>query len=255
MTTTDGAPRPSEDDETHLWQRAAAESDGEARRQLIERHLPLARRVAASLYARRGGLEAEFVDYLQLATLGLIESVDHYDSARGVSFEAFAAQRVRGAVLNSLESLSETYQQVSLRKRLRAERLESLRGALSSGRPSNRQRDLLAELAEVTIGLALSFILEGSGMLAADDEGHSYRQEFYDGVEERQLRETVLRLVEALPEQERWVVRYHYYQGLGFNEIAGLLGVTKGRISQIHRQALQLLRDARAAVSRVNLRL
>ena len=42
-------------------------------------------------------------------------------------------------------------------------------------------------------------------------------------------------------------MRYHYYQGLEFQEIARLFGVTKGRISQIHRQALQLIREARDA--------
>ena len=43
------------------------------------------------------------------------------------------------------------------------------------------------------------------------------------------------------------MIRYHYYQGLEFKEIAALFGVTKGRISQIHRQALQLIREARNA--------
>jgi RNA polymerase sigma factor for flagellar operon FliA len=48
--------------------------------------------------------------------------------------------------------------------------------------------------------------------------------------------------VETLPEREQSILRRHYFDGLGFEEIGAVLGVTKGRISQIHRAALGLLR-------------
>jgi RNA polymerase sigma factor for flagellar operon FliA len=53
-------------------------------------------------------------------------------------------------------------------------------------------------------------------------------------------------LVDALPDQERRVVKYHYFQNLEFTEIARIFGVTKGRVSQIHKRALVLLREANA---------
>ena len=45
------------------------------------------------------------------------------------------------------------------------------------------------------------------------------------------------------------------FHGLRFAEIGGLLGITKGRVSQIHRQALLLLNEARAALGNVDLSL
>jgi RNA polymerase sigma factor for flagellar operon FliA len=108
----------------------------------------------------------------------------------------------------------------------------------------------LSALADLTIGLALSHMLEGTGMVVGQDEEHSYRQEFYDDEAQKQLRDLLAKLVRALPDQERRVVQYHYYHGLGFTEIAGLLELSKGRISQIHRQALQLVREACGSVGR-----
>src|SRR5262245_16958755 len=110
-----------------LWTEYQLSRDTTLRNQLIERHLPFCRRIAAGLYAKRGVIEAEFADYLQVATLGMIEAIDNYDVDRGVPFEAFAIHRVRGAVLSSLESMSEKYQQANLQKRLRHESFQSLK--------------------------------------------------------------------------------------------------------------------------------
>jgi RNA polymerase sigma factor for flagellar operon FliA len=229
-------------EERRLWQEFVARRETESRNHLIERYLPLCRTIAASLFGRRGGVAVEFMDYMQLATVGLIEAIDRYDPRRGVDFESFAGHRIRGSVLNALESLSETYEQSSLRKRLRKDRLESLQRGWAAGKA-----DLFGELADVAVGFALSYMLEGSGMLWADEAHSAYRQDCYHSTEERQLRELLAKLVDALPDQERRVIRYHYYQGLEFQEIANLFGVTKGRISQIHRQGLQLIKEARAA--------
>jgi len=242
MTSNDSQPADSEPGEAALWQRYARRPELELRNQLIEHHLPLARTVAAVMFARRGGLSLEFGDYLQLATLGLIDAIDRYDPAQGATFSTFASPRIRGSILNNLEALSEHYQQLGLRKRLRQERLESLG---QSDTTTARRRDSFDALADVAVGLTLSRMLEGTGMLAPAEPGATpFRQEFYDTARETQLRESLQRLVEGLPQQERRVLRYHYYQNLGFSEIADLLGLSRGRISQIHRLALQLLKKA-----------
>jgi len=62
----------------------------------------------------------------------------------------------------------------------------------------------------------------------------------------RELRQRLVRAVDTLPPQERTVIRSHYLQEISFEEIAAKLGVTRGRVSQIHRQALLRLRDALA---------
>jgi RNA polymerase sigma factor for flagellar operon FliA len=65
---------------------------------------------------------------------------------------------------------------------------------------------------------------------------------FYRQAEMRQVRERLVQAVDALPPQERTVIRSHYLQDLPFEEVAATLKLTKGRISQIHKQALLRLR-------------
>lgn len=247
-------PPASDGADAQLWARFVDDRDVTTRNRLIERYLPLCRSIAAAVYAKRGGLELEFLDYLQFGTLGLIEAVERFDPAQGAAFATFATPRIRGSILNNLEALSEQYTQIGLHRRLGEDRLESLTDeeplAASPGR--RRKRDLLGYLTELTVGFALAELLEGSGMLLGLEDEQSYRHEFYAGEAQRQLQQALATLVQALPEQERRVIQYHYYQGLEFVEIADLLGLSKGRISQIHRQALQLVREAYASVGRLD---
>jgi RNA polymerase sigma factor for flagellar operon FliA len=243
-------------EEEALWAEYGSQREGgnagiAARNRLIEFYLPLCRTIAATLYAKRGGLEVEFPDYMQFATLGLIEAVERFDPALGFVFATYATPRIRGSILNNLEPLSEQYSQIGLRKRIEAERLESL-DTTEPAAGRRRRRDLLAELSELTIGLALTHLLDGSGMMQDDDGTQAYRQEFYDNAEQKQLQASLARLVRALPGQERQVIRFHYYHGLEFTEIARMMELSKGRISQIHRQAILLLRDAHGSVGRVD---
>jgi RNA polymerase sigma factor for flagellar operon FliA len=240
--------------ELELWQRFSASRDAEARSALIERYLSLCRAIAAQLFARRIADDAEFADYMQYATLGLIEAVDTFDWQRGVRFNTFATYRIQGAIRNSIANFSERREQAGLVYRLKRERIDSIKQGEpgSSSRPS-RRGSVVREMADVAVISALSYLLEGSGMLAPHGEA-DYTEHFYDGLELRQLREGLVRLVDALPDQERRVIKYHYFQNIEFTEIARIFGVTKGRISQIHKSALVLLREAHAIAGRLDRR-
>lgn len=247
-------------EELALWKRLRA-GDPDARGQLIELHLPLARMIAASLYGGRIADDAEFADYMQYATLGLIEAADSFDWQRGVQFNTFATYRIQGAIRNGIVNFSERREQVGLAVRLKKERLESLQQKDDASPPKSEARRrpqhgkaLVREMADIAVVWALSYLLEGSGMLAPRAEANVVEQ-FYDGLELRQLKERLVSLVDALPDQERRVVKYHYFQNLEFVEIARIFGVTKGRISQIHKRAMVLLREAHKLAGGLDLKL
>lgn len=68
-----------------------------ARRQLIERHLPLVRALA-----RRYAGEESLEELVQVGVIGLIKAVDNYDSARGVALGAYAAPVIAGEIRHHL---------------------------------------------------------------------------------------------------------------------------------------------------------
>lgn len=228
--------------EAALWQEWRGAGDALARDKLLELHLPYTRVVAAAYYARRYSDDIEFGDYLQYASVGMLEALDRYDPQRGVQFRTFAARRMHGAILNGLERLTEKQQQIAARQRLRAERLQDVRaaaggeGVAAGGSPEQ----LMRFVAEVGIGLAVCWMLEGTGMVEDPDSASSVP--FYQSAQLRQMRERLVQAVDRLPPQERTVIRHHYLQELPFERIAAELQLTKGRISQIHKQALLHLR-------------
>jgi RNA polymerase sigma factor for flagellar operon FliA len=66
------------------------------------------------------------------------------------------------------------------------------------------------------------------------------------------MRRVIRRAVEKLPERERDIVVRHYFGQSEFQAIAQDLGVTKGRISQLHAQALARIRQGLGAGSDVD---
>lgn len=228
--------------ELALWRRLREQGDATARERLLQAHLPYARTVAAVCYGRRYSDDVEFADYLQYARLGLVEAMERYDPARGVQFRSFAARRMQGAILNGLERFTEKQQQIAARQRIRSERMQDLKAAAREEGVVPSQHQVLRYVSEVGVGLALSWLLEGTGLVEQADAAAA--APFYQPAALRQLRECLLRAVDTLPHQERLVLRSHYLHDQSFADVAATLQVTKGRVSQIHRQALLRLRAA-----------
>ena len=239
------SPAPASDWQEHqLWQRLREHGDAAAREELICRYRPFARVVAATYYGRRIDDDIPFDDYHQWALVAMIESVDRFDAARGVQFKTFASRRMHGGILDGIESATEKQRQIAMRRRLREERVASELKAAQDAAAANSGGvdDIFRVLAEVGIGLALGLMLEDSGMIAPAPDAQA-PDRAYAHAEQRQLTASVQRAMSSLSEQEQTVIRCHYMEDLLFSDVALKMGLTKGRISQVHRQALAKLRS------------
>lgn len=234
----DGDEAAAAEDEAILWRRWQETRDEQSRESLLARHLPFGRIIAAKMYARRTHDDIAFDDYLQFATLALLESFERYDPDLGAQFRTYAYPRMTGAILSGLEQLSERQQQIALRRRLKADRL-SLAKQLAPADMGKAEK-LLRYLADVGVGFALGAMLEGSTLLVNDEPWIPDRS--YERVELRQLRQRLKGLLGQLTERESQVIRAHYLQEITFDDIARELGISNARVSQLHVQALQRLR-------------
>jgi len=224
--------------EAHLWRSWRSTGDESAREALLAIHLPYARVIAAMIFAQRSRDDLDFDDYLQLARIGMLEAFDRYDPDKGAQFRTFAARRMRGAVLDGLAHMTERQEQLAHRRRLLAERMASV-----APPTAQRQRDIFQYLAEVGMGLAIGFMLEDTGMFSAgDDAAAALPDSSYRAIELRRTHQQLSQVIGQLPLAERRVIQLHYLQGHAFEEVARELGLTKGRISQIHKKALSSLR-------------
>lgn len=245
--------------ESELWSRWRGLRDEDAREQLIVFFMPLARTLAAVSFKGRFNDEVEFADYMQLACVGLMEAVDRYDPGQGVPFRSYAGHRIRGAILSGLEKETEKNQQIAAQRRIRKDRLESLKESAkatvgregSAAKPGSlkAQQDLLSYLAEVGIGLAIGVLLEDSAMIVDEEvpdvsDMASPEVSYFKKSETQRLRDLLRATMSRLADKERSVIQYHYQQELAFEEVGKLLGVSRSRVSQLHSQALSKLRIA-----------
>ena len=223
-----------------LWQRHRDQHDAQAREELIMRHLPYARSVAGGLYRQHVHHEVELQDYVQWATLGLIEALDRYDPARGALFTTYAYARMQGAIRNGLEHISERQEQYALHRKLRAERVAAAQFERDVADEGAGDHHLVGDMVEIAAGLMLSVLLDDTGMLQAEDQ--AVPDGCYESVAFKQERKRLRVLISQLTPREQAVVRLHYFQGLTYEYIAQSLDITKGRVAQLHGQALGRLR-------------
>ncbi|MEJ1357612.1 MAG: sigma-70 family RNA polymerase sigma factor [Candidatus Sedimenticola sp. (ex Thyasira tokunagai)] len=226
----------SPDDEAALWDRLRSLGDESARLQLIEAYQPLARTIAAKVYSARVDEDIEYNDYLQYAILGLIESTDRYDPAQAARFSTYASYRIRGSILSGIEKYSEKREQIAFRKRHLNDRMASL----SQSTKKAKNSDSFAELVELTVGMALSFILEGTGQV--EEKPKTDLDMVYENHAIEEIQGILMDYLDLLPEREQLIIRYHYYKQVGFDELASILGISKGRVSQLHKSAILELR-------------
>lgn len=234
-------------EERNLWQ-AVSQGDIDAKQTLVLKHQQFARYLAASAFGKRHDASLEFDDFYQYALIGLIEAIERYDPEKGASFTTFATYRIKGAILNGVEKLTEQQQQINARKRILSTRAAALKDP--SKKPSSLD-DLFGELASIAIGLAIGNILEGSGLYRSDEE-ESIPESVYTRYELKQLSEQIRVLVDTLAEKERLIIKLHYFHGIKFDNIAKEMGLSKGRISQLHRAALTTLSQQYAHTSSID---
>jgi RNA polymerase sigma factor for flagellar operon FliA len=137
--------------------------------------------------------------------------------------------------------MNEMREQMSWRHRNRRKRLASLREADEGDMNTS---EAMEKLAEIAVGLALGFMLEGTGLMASDEAqgGERSAATAYDSLA---WKDTVTQLhleLANLPDREQTILREHYLAGVNFDQLAALLAISKGRVSQLHRAALELLR-------------
>ncbi len=226
------------EEEARLWRAFKDEGSASAREQLFSRYTGLARRIARRHFRDRDDRTLEFPDLCQLAYAGLLEAVDRYDSDYGVSFARFAGSRISGSILDGIRHASEKHEQLAFRQRVRRERSKSLAGEDVDALTSS---EALERLVDAAVGLALGFMLEGADIYVPDG-AVDRRPNAYESAAWRELVRKVLAKVETLPERERLIIHQHYLEGVDFDHLGALLAVSKGRVSQLHRSALNRLK-------------
>lgn len=236
-----------------LWQRYRRSADTELEGSLVEQYLPLVRMIVCRmLMSLPAHVNAD--DLHSAGLVGLLQSIRNFDPSCRCSFETYARQRIRGAVLDELRRLD--WAPRSLHERVR--KLEQVMFDLGQRLGRMPDESEMAEALNLTLDAyqrcldeirPATFVCLDSVASNAGEDSCLYEvvsDPTQDDPSEQLARLDMAReiasCIRSLPENKRKVLALYYYEGLQLKEIAAVLGLTESRICQIHSQAILTLR-------------
>ncbi len=220
--------------------------------QLVQRFAPLVKRIAYHLMARLPS-SVQVDDLVQNGMMGLLDAINRFEAGLGAQFETYAAQRVRGAMLDGLREndwLPRTLRRDFRRIEVAISKLEQ-----EYGRPPSEQE--LAAALDMTLADYQKMLQDARGHqlvsfedLVDDGDEESYLErhladhsaEPLNVLENESLRRMLVEGIESLPEREKLMMALYYEQDLNLREIGAVMGVSESRVCQLHTQVVARLR-------------
>jgi RNA polymerase sigma factor for flagellar operon FliA len=181
---------------------------------------------------------------MQAGYLGLVDASRRYSAREGVTFAAYAAIRVRGSIIDCLRRNSNLCRTtISMQQKVRAAERD-----LEIEHQRTPTPEELSEKMEMTLEELQNWQarFQASRVKSLDEvyTDHSILfQDFTPSPEEAtyqsQMRGMLRKAISKLPEREARVLQLYYVSELNVYEVAAILDVTTGRISQIKRAAIE----------------
>ena len=222
--------------------------------ELVTSHMDLVKRIAWHIHGRVHA-SAEIEDLIQIGYYGLVLAAQNYTLREGASFASYAGIRIRGAIVDHLRKNSNLCRTTIQMQQKAKEAEETLKHQLGR-EPSIRD---VAEYLGITVEAMQEW--EQAFQANVHQSLDSVYDEFSiwfvsgDNTPEENINDTELRgqlreALKTLPEREALVIQLYYVEELNVYEIAEVLEVTTGRVSQIKKSAVTRLRNYLAEINR-----
>ncbi len=238
----------------HQWWRqfSRAHTD-KMRNRLIEHYLPIVRYTADRLYSKLPD-EVELDDLISAGTFGLVDAINAFDLTRGVKFETYCAQRIRGAILDELRSMDWVPRLV----RSRAHKVEAARSALEMNlerRPTDQElakklRISLREFRKLQRDARAVGLVSLSRKFFETDSSRDVREidlledkrseDPFAQFQSKDIKEWITR---GLSRAERLIIILYYFEEMTMKEIGQTLALSESRVSQMHSAIMERLKD------------
>lgn len=238
------------------WESFLNSCSDKSRKELANHYLPMVDFIIGRL-AMNLPPHIDRDDLENIGVIGLLNALDNFDPKREVKFETYASIRIKGAIIDHLRK--EDWLSRPLRKKaIDIERAsEELRGKLMRC-PTFDEVAKKVGMSEDEVSITIhkstaSHLISIEKELYDDEEGIGRSLGDYladtaslnphDETEKTMLIAHMIRALKDLPEKERMVLNFYYFEELTLKEIGSLLKVSESRVCQIHSRAVFLLRE------------
>ena len=215
--------------------------------ELIQKHMSLVKKIAY-FYAGRVQKAAEVEDLIQIGMMGLVEAAHNYSPREGVSFQIYARLRIKGSIVDFLRKSSNLCRRTIKNKQNYDRAYNLLRknfGRVPSHDEVSKELDISpVELhtwekefaANQNQSMEEATEIYGDFLISHDP---TIEEKLISGELKKHLRDALT----VLNQQQVLVIQLYYVEELNVYEIAEVLSVSTGRVSQIKSAAIGLLRE------------
>jgi RNA polymerase sigma-B factor len=219
------------------------------RDELVAMHMPLVEYLARRFRNRGEPLD----DLVQVATIGLIKSIDRFDTERGVEFSTYATPTIVGEIKRHFRDKGWAIRV--------PRRLQELKLALTktTGELSQQlgRSPTVAELAE-RLGMSEEEVLEGlesanayaavslDAPESSDESGGAVSDtlgEYDEALDRVEYREALKPLLDELPVREKKILMLRFFGNMTQSQIATQLGISQMHVSRLLARTLAELRE------------
>lgn len=208
----------------------------------IKQYTPLVKKIAYQIVSRLSA-NVEVDDLIQEGMTGLLDALKRYKPQPNLSFEVYAKTRIRGAIYDSCR-------QNDVLPRHQRDQLSALERATRSleqklGR-APEEEEIAAE-AGLTLDEYFAAMANMVNLMPLDELPENLmpadgNQDPMQNVTMKQLGLQIEHALRILPKKEQLIMSLHYQEELAFKDIAQVLQLTPGRVSQLHSQAMVRIR-------------
>ena len=223
------------------------------RNKVIVQYMPMINCIAKKISVRLPP-HIECDDLVSNGVIGLMDAIEKYDPNRDNKFKTYAEFRVRGAILDALRS--QDWIPRSIRDKTKKLNKVIQKLELELGRaPEDHEA---AEALSISLEDFHSLVNQTRpvNILSIDETAFFNRMDKKSIMKLLETKESILNrlnrksinsfitgLIQELPERQRMVLSLYYYEGFNLKKIGQILKVTESRISQLHAQAIERLKN------------
>lgn len=236
--------------EDALWEELYKTHSTKIRDKFIRQYMPLVKYVAGKVVIGMPG-NVEYDDLVSFGQFGLLDAINKYDCSKGVKFKTYAVTRIRGAIFDELRQIDWVPRSVRQKSREIENAITALEarfGRTATDEEIAKSLDMSVDDYHKTVmSVARTSILSLNDVWHSSDDNENIsiadtieapNSLNPDVITEREeIRQTIIKALNELPEKERMVIALYYHEDLTFKEIGQVLDVCESRISQLHSKA------------------
>lgn len=222
---------------------------------IVEQFLPRVK-YYASKYTISLPPELSVEDLVSAGIVGLLEAIERYDPSMNATLSTFADFRIRGAIIDEIRSMQWASKDARKRleevRRVYSELERYLNRSAADEEVAQRMNITLDELYK-TLSTANTMNMLNLDDLGVGSEGESLdileciskedEKDMLDELHLKEMKQTLGRAIDELPEKERLVVTLYYFEELTMKEIGRILDISESRVCQLHGRVLIKLKD------------